>query len=101
MIVHFFFWSAGLLLQRAYLDLFGALLHTLLDRHHELVSSAFPTLCFIRSPSIKDAGPEYDGFKRALASLSPKAHFLNLAFFIDGVDEFEGDQVTWPYCYEV
>ena len=78
------------------------LLHILLlVRHPELVLSGFPTLCFKKCPSVKDSEPEYDEIKRAFTSLLPKAHFLKLAALVDGLDKFKGDQVIWPYSYEV
>ena len=91
MVVHYFFWNAGMSLQKTHTGLLRALLHAVLDKHPELIPQAFPKLYHTWKPASNDTEPEYEELKHGLTRLLEKAQFLRLAIFIDGVDEFEGD----------
>jgi hypothetical protein len=93
----FFFWNSGSLEQRSYTGLLRSLLYEVLNRHRDLIQLVFPLewteeLCqMTKWHSL--------GRKWSLAAL--KAAFtrlttfniapLKLCFFVDGLDEYEGD----------
>jgi hypothetical protein len=89
--VHFFFWNLGTTLQKTHVGMLRALLHTVLDKHPELVPAVFPRLDRNWKTSDADVEPEYVEVKEAFGRLIEKSRFLRLAMFIDGIDEFEGD----------
>jgi hypothetical protein len=89
--VHFFFWNLGTTLQKTHVGMLRALLHTVLDKHPELVPAVFPRLYRNWKTSDADVEPEYVELKEAFGRLIEKSRFLRLAMFIDGIDEFEGD----------
>ena len=91
MMIHFFFWNTGESLQKTHVGMLRGLLYAVLDKYPELVPAVFPKLYRGWNQSIAKSQPEYVELKVALSLLISKAHFLKLAIFIDGVDEFEGD----------
>ncbi|KAI4958244.1 hypothetical protein J4E86_003842 [Alternaria arbusti] len=89
--LHFFFWNLGTTHQKTHVGMLRALLHTVLDKHPELVPAVFPRLYRNWKASDADTEPEYVEMKEAFERLMNKSRFLRLAIFIDGIDEFEGD----------
>ncbi|RYN23884.1 hypothetical protein AA0112_g9259 [Alternaria arborescens] len=89
--LHFFFWDLGTTLQKTHVGMLRALLHTVLDEHPELVPAVFPRLYRNWKASDADIEPQYVEVKEAFERLIEKSHFLKLAIFIDGIDEFDGN----------
>lgn len=89
-ITPFFFWNLGTQLQKSIVGLLRALLSFVLQKHPELVPGVFPDLYHDQRLTIEE--PSYIEVKRAWKALTVKSvAFLNIAIFIDGIDEFDGD----------
>lgn len=90
----FFFWNLGAEIQKSCVGLLRALIYSILKEYPELIPAVFPNLYQHWTPGTHD--PQYVEMKRAwddiLALVAP---FLNLALFVDGVDEFDGDHTDW------
>jgi hypothetical protein len=97
-IAGFFFWNSGTSEQKSQVGLFRSLLHQALHKNLELVSKAFPSEW--ATISLAMARKEcFDSLEWSLPSL--KSAFerwtrliptsTKVCFFIDGLDEFEGD----------
>jgi hypothetical protein len=91
MTVNFFFWNLGTSLQKSHVGMLRALLHDVLERYPELTPAAFPRLYKCWSNTDTSIEPTYVELKTAFRLLIQKATHLKLAFFIDGIDEFDGD----------
>jgi hypothetical protein len=97
----FFFWTSGSKEQRSQTGLLRSLLHQLLSVHPEYTQYAFPELWKdLRTMSTKDriklnvewtAEKLMAGFHSFMDVVLPTHSFC---FFIDGLDEFEGDHAT-------
>ena len=69
-----------------------ALVHSILERYPELIPAVFPGLYQNWKEPDANIEPTYTEVKNALGLLLKKsAGFLKLCFFIDGIDELEGD----------
>jgi hypothetical protein len=93
-IASFYFWKSGTALQKSQTGLYRSLLYSVLSKSHDLIPICFPylfgsllagTLDLAQTPSI--------GELRSAFSLlnQQEGSELRLCFFIDGVDEFDGD----------
>lgn len=95
---NYFFWKAGTLDQRSLEGLFKSLLHDVLSRHLDLVSLVFPdewaSSCQLAASNVPvtfnvwTLGKLQRAFRRLLDLSSED---FKLCFFIDGLDEYEGD----------
>lgn len=101
-IAGFFFWNSGSVEQRSQTGLLKTLLYSILKDYQELIPIVFPTVWVQRCireihPQSKDKEHKvgdlpYSVLLEALTVLiSGKAISLKVCFFIDGLDEFEGD----------
>lgn len=90
----FFFWNLGSSLQKTQKGLLRSLLFDLLNQHQELIPSLFPGLCrTIATHGENDlAEPSFIELKNAFTNLARlKSDSLAVCFFIDGIDEYDGD----------
>jgi hypothetical protein len=88
----FFFWNLGTSLQKSHLGLLRSLLHTILDKHPELIREAFPSLWEDWKASNPNHEPSYNEIKKGFTRLLNNKNInFKVCFVIDGVDEFEGD----------
>jgi hypothetical protein len=90
-VLNFFFWNLGTDLQKSQAGLLRALLHAMLERFPELIPAVLPRLYRNWKSSDADTEPHYVEIKSAFELMIEKSRYLNLAIFIDGIDEFEGD----------
>ncbi|KAI0452416.1 hypothetical protein F5B21DRAFT_526824 [Xylaria acuta] len=90
----FFFWKPGTSAQKSIKGLLRGLLHSILDKHRDLIPTAFPELwkhTLARSSSSRQL--EYRDFQQGFHNLLQYAGDSGLykfVLFIDGLDEFEG-----------
>lgn len=90
----FYFWYAGMPLQRSLDGLLRGLLFDVLSRRREMVAVGFPDICrAILSQSLD--GPleiSHEELKAAFLSFTKNIpRDLKLCFMVDGVDEYSGD----------
>jgi NACHT domain len=99
----FFFWTSGTIEQKSASGLLRSLLHQIFQEKREMIPWAFPEMWLqyqdiiarIREPivwSVELMMPALERFLRASAGQ------MRICFFIDGLDELEGDQealVEW------
>lgn len=96
-IVSYFFWYAGRVLQKSYEGVLRSLLHQILDARPELVTTIFPRLSrFILSrvgqTNTEELKIEVQELREAMCLLVEKMpKDLVLFWLVDGVDEFDGD----------
>lgn len=84
----FYFWYGGTQMQRSQLGMLRSLLHELLRTNKALVPVAFPVWTEkdgVEEPDFSEVGA---AFRRTLAADKRK-----ICFFIDGLDEYEGDSI--------
>jgi len=105
----FFFWRSGTRMQRTQIGLFRSLLHEALAQKPELVPEIFPDqwldarLAVEKGTSINDLHCTWslrklqEAFSR-LTNLATTS--LKFCFFIDGLDEYEGDQDSLAQFYK-
>lgn len=92
LVLHFFFWNLGTLLQKSPVGMLRALLYKVLSKHPELIPAIFPSLYQNWKVSYADEEPRYVEVKKAFELLVDKARtFLKICIFIDGINEFDGD----------
>lgn len=110
----FFFWNSGSLIQRSQRGLFQSLLFQILQRRPNLVRVAFPeawarnSVSEIASTTVAwqhhSLSSLKAAFKRCLTQFRTTA---KICFFIDGLDEYDGDHeeiatlfndVSWETC---
>jgi hypothetical protein len=92
LILNFFFWNLGTPLQKSSVGMLRAFLHSVLDKHPELIPAVFPGLYQNWKNTDANSEPTYTEVKKAFEILVEKAsRFLKLCIFVDGIDEFEGD----------
>ena len=91
---NFFFWKAGTELQRTHLGLLRSLLYQLLSAILE-TTNHLPTITGIK-PQILQAIPAWTEKRLSTAILESIAYCssFRICIFIDGLDEFTGDQNT-------
>ncbi|KAL9618347.1 MAG: hypothetical protein Q9160_006929 [Pyrenula sp. 1 TL-2023] len=92
---NFFLWNMGSALQKSQTGLLRSLLLDVLDRHQGLIPSAFPGLCrhALSHPTNRLAETSFPELKKAFLNLVNQHNSsLRMCFFIDGIDEYEGDQ---------
>jgi hypothetical protein len=95
---HFFFWNSGTSEQKSQIGLLRAILHRVLEEHRALVPIVLPGLW------AREYSHQLDGsiliradfllvqLMQAFTNLIQQtAYPLKVCFFIDGLDEFEGD----------
>jgi hypothetical protein len=93
----FFFWNSGSLEQRSYTGLLKSLLYEILNRHRNLIRLVFPLewtedFCQMTRWHSPDRAWSLSALKKAFARLTTfDIAPLKLCFFIDGLDEYEGD----------
>ncbi|KAI3325168.1 hypothetical protein HD806DRAFT_467954 [Xylariaceae sp. AK1471] len=90
----FFFWRPGHATQKTLKGLLGGLIHSILDKHRDLIPTAFPELwdSLLVPPALPRALEYRDfqhGFQNLLAHAS-RDGLHKFALFIDGLDEFDG-----------
>ncbi|KAL7785865.1 hypothetical protein V8C37DRAFT_393291 [Trichoderma ceciliae] len=97
----FFFWTSGSREQRSQTGLLRSLLHQLLSAHPDLTPSAFPQLWKkLKGLTTKErVALELDWSVADLleafrAVMNAALSQMNICFFIDGLDEFEGDHMA-------
>jgi hypothetical protein len=92
-VVEFFFWKLGTPLQKTFVGLLRTVLFKVLQRYPELIPVVFPDMYQSYYSIAKGQEPIEVETRRALRLLLEKSKsFLKLAIFVDGVDEFVGDQ---------
>lgn len=96
LVVNFFFWNMGTLLQKSNVGMLRSLIYSVLEKYPELTPAIFPDLYRNWKDSGRDSDarrePSYIEIKKAFGLLLDKSsNFLKLCIFVDGVDEFEGD----------
>jgi hypothetical protein len=93
----FFFWNSGSLEQRSYTGLLRSLLYEVLNRHRNLIRLVFPVewtedFCQVTQWHSPDRKWSLSALKKAFVRLTTFDIVpLKLCFFIDGLDEYEGD----------
>ncbi|KAI0856249.1 hypothetical protein F4860DRAFT_493801 [Xylaria cubensis] len=99
-VARFYFWNAGTTVQRTQEGLLRTLLHQCLRQHPQLIRKACPrrwALFKVFGLKAKTAVPPW-ALEELLESFSAFDKFVgqqfNLALFIDGLDEFDGDHKT-------
>lgn len=95
----FFFWTSGSREQRSQTGLLRSLLHQLLDESPELISTTFPDLWSrLLNMTTKDRiklSLEWtveELLEAFLLLIKHASETMKICLFIDGMDEFEGDQ---------
>ncbi|KAH7347084.1 hypothetical protein BKA66DRAFT_381757, partial [Pyrenochaeta sp. MPI-SDFR-AT-0127] len=89
-VVKFFFWNLGTPLQKSASGLLRALLYSVLKEREELVPAVFPSI--YQDWNSGFAEPHDTEVRAAWRCLLERSKsFLKIAIFIDGIDEFEGD----------
>ncbi|KAK5032803.1 hypothetical protein LTS07_004213 [Exophiala sideris] len=94
-VASFFLWNMGTPLQKSQAGLIRALLLDVLQRHPGLIPTAFPGLCrhALSHSSNRLAEPSFPELKKAMLNLvNQPTSSLRMCFFIDGIDEYEGDE---------
>ncbi|KAF2177303.1 hypothetical protein K469DRAFT_644493 [Zopfia rhizophila CBS 207.26] len=92
LVINFFFWNLGTTLQKSNVGMLRALIHSVLEKHPELIPTVFPSLYQNWKDSYADHEPSYAEVKRAFKIMIEKSStFLKLCIFIDGIDEFDGN----------
>ncbi|KAF4624989.1 hypothetical protein G7Y89_g13181 [Cudoniella acicularis] len=93
LVLNFFFWNLGTLLQKSNVGMLRSLIYSVLEKYPELIPAVFPDL--YRNWKVdfnQNSEPSYIEIKKAFTLLLEKSSsFLKLCIFIDGIDEFEGD----------
>ncbi len=89
----FYFWNSGTSLQKSQSGLLRSVLYDALRKHPELIPIVFPGLCrAISRGRLGASGPSLPELKNALAALTTQEVLpLRICFFIDGIDEYDGD----------
>jgi hypothetical protein len=91
----FFFWNLGSRLQKTQKGLLRSLLFEILGRHQGLIPSVLPGLCRAALADKTDQQleePSFAELRYAFVNLVQQtSHTLKICFFIDGIDEFEGN----------
>jgi hypothetical protein len=90
----YFFWSLGSGLQKTQPGLLRSLMFDVLEKHQDLIPTLFPGLCRTAFAATETPMLEvsYIELKKAFWRLTHKRmRNIKLCFFIDGVDEYEGD----------
>ncbi|KAF2672448.1 hypothetical protein BT63DRAFT_370026 [Microthyrium microscopicum] len=98
LLVRFFFWTSGTIEQRSHAGLLRALLHQLLEQRRDSIPWIFPEMWLkyqdtkLRATatipwSVEMMMPALQKFLELVAGE------LKICFFIDGLDELEGDQL--------
>jgi hypothetical protein len=93
----FFFWNGGSSEQRSYTGLLRSLLFETLQNHQEFIPLVFPeecAQCTTQKGRLKLRNQKWtlEVLKRAFSRLtSLPSNQLRFSFFIDGLDEYEGD----------
>lgn len=91
----FFLWNLGSPLQKSQIGLLRSFLFDVLDRHQGLIPTAFSGLCrtALTQSADKLSEPSFPELKRAFLNLvNQQSNSLRMCFFIDGIDEYDGDQ---------
>lgn len=91
----FFFWNVGTSLQKSQSGLLRSLLFDILDKNKYLIPSVLSTLCraAVAEKSHSLPEPTLAELKNAFQNLiRQKVAPLNICLFIDGLDEYDGDQ---------
>jgi hypothetical protein len=91
--VRFFFWNSGDATQMSLEGLYRSLLFETCRQMPDLIPQIFPEIW--RDPSLISAPIQFDEVKTAFNRLIREASSSEsyFCFFIDGLDEFEGDEV--------
>ena len=90
---HFFFMALGTLHQKSLEGLARTLLHQILDTHRFLIPEALPNMWKeIRDTKERPGMPSIAEIKYAFKVISKTSQDIgNFCFFIDGLDEFDGN----------
>jgi hypothetical protein len=93
LIVGFLFWNLGSTLQKSHKGMLRALLYTILDRYPGLIPIALTNeYQQWGSRGFYFGEPTYVKLKKAFERLKMEAaSLLKICFFVDGIDELEGD----------
>ena len=91
-----FFWNLGTVMQKSHQGLLQSLLYTVLDKHPRTIPLVFADIW----DSLRDRGTIEDmppltlvEVKRAFSILSTLELPFKMCFFVDGIDEYDGDHV--------
>jgi hypothetical protein len=90
----FFFWNIGSALQKSHKGLLRSLLFDVLEQQPYLIPSALPGLCraALADPTAPLSEPSFAELNKAFLSLlKEQSDLLRICFFIDTIDEYEGD----------
>lgn len=89
----FFFWHAGLSLQRSQVGLMRSLLFSVLSKYQELIPVLLPGICrgMLRGHAEDLGEPTMTELQAAFRNLSIEARWMKICFFIDGIDEYDSD----------
>lgn len=95
---HFFFWNSGESKQRSHVGLLQSILHEVLSNQKSLIPKVFPeewenkvalaAFGMPISPEVRCLARLKEAFGRLIKLSSEE---MKLCFFIDGLDEYEGD----------
>ena len=97
----FFFWNSGIPEQRTQTGLLRSLLYETLNDHKDLVPDVFPEEWQTKSdsaardqmiiPEVCSLPRLQKAFRRLIGLIGLSSQHLKLCFFIDGLDEYEGE----------
>lgn len=89
----FFFWYSGSALQKSQQGLLRSILYLTLSEFPELIPIVFPMQCRVFARGrVKVAEPSLSELREALVILvTQQVMPLKMCFFIDGIDEYDGD----------
>lgn len=90
LVTRHFFWNLGTRLQKSSVGMLRALIYSILERYPELIPTVLPDM-YWKESEYEDE-PTYMEMKKAFQNIKEKsASFLKLRIFIDGIDEYDGD----------
>lgn len=91
-VLKFFAWNLGAPLQKSAVGMLRTMMHSILEKHPELIPTAFPEIYNHWDESQKLDEPIYMELRQAFErTLTRLVTFSRICIFIDGIDEFEGE----------
>ncbi|PNS15636.1 Methylthioribose-1-phosphate isomerase [Sphaceloma murrayae] len=97
LMARFFFWTGGSVMQRSQTGLLRSLLHQILHQRRDLIPWVFPRLWLACQDTKKRVGmlmtwDEEELLRGLHETLQLSSNTAKICLFIDGLDEFEGDE---------
>ena len=90
-VASFFFWIAGTKMQKSQEGLLQSLLYEVLRQRPDLIPTVCPTRWNTKSDSYLDSWTRTDLFEALERLIHQDITSLKFCFFIDGLDEYNGD----------